>query len=398
MTKHIHWEWIVLAATGTLLVTMGVRQSMGLFIAPISVDTGVTVATISLAYAIAQFTWGAVQPVAGAIADRYGPSKVLIAGVLILALGNGLTPFVQTGTGLAITLGIIAAAGSGAASFSVLIGAAAKLLPPEKRGFAGGVINAGGSFGQFVFAPILQRLITGFGWTSAIWFTAAAAVAVVPLAFVLRRPAEAAPTTAPVGGLGGAIKTAMADPSYLLLHAGFLTCGFHIAFLVTHLPGEIALCGLPAGVASWSLAIIGLANIVGSLATGWGVTRFQSKNLLFGMYAARALLILAYLAAPKTATTFYIFAAGLGVTWLATVPATATVVNKLFGARYLSTLFGLTLVSHQIGGFFGAYLGGLAITNFGSYDWMWYADAALAAAAALFNLPIREPLREAHAA
>lgn len=396
-TKQTHWEWIVLAATGTLLVTMGVRQSMGLFIAPISIDTGVGIASLSLAFAIAQFTWGAVQPIAGAIADRYGPSRVLVAGVLILAVGQALTPFATSGTMFAVTLGIIAAAGSGAASFSVLMGAAAKLLPPEKRGFAGGVINAGGSFGQFVFAPILQRLITGFGWTTAIWFTAAVAVAAVPLAFILRRPVEVNVTATPDGGLGAAVKTAIADPSYLLLHAGFFTCGFHIAFLVTHLPGEIALCGLPAGVASWSLAIIGLANIVGSLATGWGVTRYQSKNLLFGMYASRALLILAYLAAPKTAWTFYIFAAGLGATWLATVPATATVVSKLFGARYLSTLFGLTLLSHQIGGFFGAYLGGIAVTRTGTYDWMWYADAVLAAAAALLNLPIREPLREARA-
>ena len=312
--KTIHWEWIVLAATGTLMVTMGVRQSMGLFIAPISIDTGVNIAELSLAFAIAQFTWGAVQPIAGAIADRYGPTRVLIVGVLVMALGNALTPFATSGTTLAITLGIIAAAGSGAASFSVLMGAAAKLLPPEKRGFAGGVINAGGSFGQFVFAPILQRLITGFGWTTAIWFTAAVAVAAVPLAFILRRPVvSTAAAATPDGGLGAAVKTAMADPSYLLLHAGFFTCGFHIAFLVTHLPGEIALCGLSAGVASWSLAIIGLANIVGSLATGWGVTRYRSKNLLFGMYAVRAVLILAFLAAPKTAATFYIFAAGLAL-------------------------------------------------------------------------------------
>jgi len=390
-SKAINWEWIVLAAAGAMMVTMGARQSLGLFIAPIDASTGVGIAAISFALAIAQFTWGAVQPIAGAVADRYGPGRVILAGIVVLALGSALTPFVTTAGGLIFTIGLLSAGGSGAASFSVLVGAASKLLPAEKHGFASGVINAGGSFGQFLFAPILQGLIGFSGWASAMWFTSLAALAALPLARVLRRPAETLAEAVPPGGLGGAIKTALSDRSYLLLHAGFFTCGFHIAFLVTHLPGEIALCGLPASVASFSLAIIGLANITGSLAAGWGVGRYLSKHVLFGMYASRTLLILMYLAAPKTAVTFYIFAAGLGVTWLATVPPTATVVSKLFGARYLSTLFGLTLLSHQIGAFFGAFLGGLAITRFGNYDWMWYADAALAMAAALLNLPIREP-------
>jgi len=390
--KTLHWEWIVLAAAGTLMITMGSRQSMGLFLAPIDVTTGTGIAAISFAMAIAQFTWGAVQPIAGAAADRYGPGRVILAGLLILGLGNALTPFATTTTGLILTIGILSAAGAGVASFSVLVGAAGRLLPPEKRALAAGVINAGGSFGQFVFAPILQKLITAFGWMSAMWFMAAVMIAALPLARILRRPAQATGGAAPpAGSMGAAVKGALKDPSYLLLHAGFFTCGFHIAFLVTHLPGEIALCGLSASVASWSLAIIGLANVVGSLAAGWGAGRYLSKNILVGMYASRAVLILIYLAAPKTALTFYLFAAGLGVTWLATVPPTATVVGKLFGQRYLSTLFGLTLLSHQIGGFFGAWLGGLAITRFGNYDWMWYADAALAAAAALVNLPIREP-------
>ena len=176
-----------------------------------------------------------------------------------------------------------------------------------------------------------------------------------------------------------------------MLHAGFFTCGFHIAFLVIHLPSEVGLCGLPASVASWSLALIGLANIAGSLVAGQWVNRYRSKYILFWMYLSRTVLILIYLAAPKTAMTFYIFAIGLGVTWLATVPPTAGVVGKLFGVRYLATLFGLTLLTHQIGAFFGAYLGGIAVDRTGSYLWMWYADALLALAAALVNLPIREP-------
>ena len=183
---------------------------------------------------------------------------------------------------------------------------------------------------------------------------------------------------------------ALGNSSYLYLHAGFFTCGFHIAFLVTHLPGEVNLCGLPPAVASWSLAVIGLANIFGSLYSGSCVARYRSKYILFWMYASRAVMIALYLSAPRTELTFYIFAAGLGFTWLATVPPTAAIVGKLFGVRYLGTLFGLTLLSHQIGGFLGAWLGGLSITRFGDYSWMWYADMVLASLAALVNLPIRE--------
>jgi predicted MFS family arabinose efflux permease len=187
-----------------------------------------------------------------------------------------------------------------------------------------------------------------------------------------------------------AIRTALKDPSYLLLHVGFFTCGFHIAFLVTHLPGQVSMCGLPSAVAGWSLAIIGLANIFGSLFAGWGISRYRSKYVLAVMYGSRALLIWWYLQMPQTALTFYLFAAGLGFTWLATVPPTAAIVAKLFGIRYLATLFGLTFLSHQIGGFFGAWLGGLTMSRFGDYGWMWYADMALAAVAAVVNLPIRE--------
>jgi predicted MFS family arabinose efflux permease len=191
-------------------------------------------------------------------------------------------------------------------------------------------------------------------------------------------------------GMGAALRNAMADRSYLLLHAGFFTCGFHIAFLVTHLPQEVNLCGLPPSVASWSLAIIGLSNIAGSLIAGSSTSRYRSKYILAVMYGSRALLIGWYLLAPKTEWTFYAFAVGLGLTWLATVPPTAAIVGKLFGVRYLATLFGLTLLSHQIGGFLGAYLGGIAIDRMGDYQWMWYADMALAATAAVLNLPIRE--------
>jgi predicted MFS family arabinose efflux permease len=382
---------ITLAAAGILMVTMGTRQSFGLFISPMNTSTGMGITTISLALAIGQFTWGAIQPIAGAVADRYGPRTVLIAGLLTLAMGCAITPFIQNGFGLAIALGVLASMGSGAGSFSVLIGAASQRLPFEARGTASGVINAGGSFGQFIFAPVLQKLIQSIGWMGAMWAMAIAALATLPLVGKLTGPTS---TTAHHANsdqkLWPAIRGALKNPSYLLLNAGFFTCGFHIAFLVTHLPGEINLCGLPPSVASWSLAIIGLANVFGSLYAGSCITRYRSKYVLAVMYASRAILIAGYLLMPRSEWTYYLFAAGLGFTWLATVPPTASIVSKLFGTRFLATLFGLTLLSHQIGGFLGAWLGGVAITQFGDFTWMWYADMALAVTAALVNLPIKE--------
>ena len=382
---------VTLAAAAILMLTMGSRQSFGLFVSPISASTGMGIATISFALAVGQFTWGAIQPIAGACADRWGARPVLIAGILLLSFAIAATPFVSDGFGLAILLGLLASMGSGAGSFSVLIGAAAQRLPIDARAAASGVINAGGSFGQFIFAPIVQKLIQSVGWMGAMWAMAVTVLAALPFIGKLTSGETHAHHAAQAdAGLKRSVIDALKNPSYLLLHAGFFTCGFHIAFLVTHLPGEVNLCGLPPSVASWSLAIIGLANIFGSLFAGSCVAKYRSKYVLAVMYGSRALLIAWYLMMPRTEWTYYLFAAGLGFTWLATVPPTAAIVGKLFGTRYLATLFGLTLLSHQIGGFLGAWLGGLAITQFGDFSWMWYADMALAAGAALVNLPIRE--------
>lgn len=394
VSRPHNWWPMVLIAAAILMVTMGARQSLGLFVSPLNTATGLGIVTISFALAVGQFVWGAVQPIAGALADRYGTGRVLAGSIVLLSIGCALTPVLTNEFGLMLTMGFLFAAGAGGAGFSVLIGGAAQYVPANKRGTASGVINAGGSFGQFVFAPVVQKLINVFGWAGAMWSLSLLTLAALPLARLLRRsPAATAARAATEtdGGLRRAVGSAFKDRSYLLLHAGFFTCGFHIAFLVIHLPGEVGLCGLPASVASWSLALIGLANIVGSLVAGQWVNRYRSKYILFWMYLSRTVLILIYLAAPKTALTFYIFAIGLGLTWLATVPPTAGVVGKLFGVRYLATLFGLTLLSHQVGAFFGAYLGGIAVDRTGSYLWMWYADAALALAAAMVNLPIREP-------
>jgi len=390
-----YWP-LVLAATAMLMITMGVRQSMGLFIAPIGQSTGLTIAQISFALAIGQLVWGVVQPVFGAIADQRGPGRVLVAGGVLLAAGLVLAPALASEWGLLLTLGVLSAAGAGAGSFSILIGATAQHMPAEKRSMAAGVINAGGSFGQFLFAPLVQAVISAAGWAAAMWTLAVSALATLPLAWPLRRrdgDTKQAATTGPAApgiGLREQLRIAVRDRSYWMLHLGFFTCGVHIAFLVTHLPGEIALCGLPASVSAVSLALIGLFNVGGSLAAGWLGQRFRMKYLLAAMYASRALLIAIYLASPPTPLTFFLFSAGLGLTWLATVPPTAGLVGKLFGPRYLGTLFGLTLLSHQLGGFFGAWVGGLVLERFGDYSWMWYADMALALIAAAANLPIRE--------
>ena len=391
--QRLFWT-LVLSSAAILAVTMGVRQSAGLFVSSINSSTGLGIVTVSLAMAVGQFVWGAAQPLFGMLADKVGSYRVIVFGGLLLAFGMAITPFVDSSFGLILAMGVLTAAGAGAGSFSILIGAAAQRLPADRRSFASGFINAGGSFGQFLFAPIAQALISAFGWVTAMLTLAATTLSTLLLALPLRqsKAASAAQTALPADGmtLGQQTRIAFQDPSYWCLHAGFFTCGFHIAFLVTHLPGEVGLCGLPASVSATALAIIGLANIVGSIGAGWLGQTKRMKMILVWMYGSRAVAVAIYLAAPKTPLTFYIFAAVLGVTWLSTVPPTAGLVGKLFGTRYLATLFGLTLFSHQIGGFFGAWLGGIAIDATGSYNWMWYADIVLAALAALVNLPIRE--------
>lgn len=394
--KTHHSAWVLIIASASILaITMGARQSLGLFVAPISFSTGLDIVSISFALAVGQFMWGLAQPIFGAVADKKGSLGVLVFGALLLFTGLILTPFIESQFSLVLTLGILSAAGAGAGSFSILIGATSKQLPPEKRAFAGGFINAGGSFGQFIFAPLSQAIISSFGWVWAMVTLAFSTLLTIPLATLLKpkKEVEKPLTTQNITdelGLSSQIRQAMKNTSYLCLHAGFFTCGFHIAFLVTHLPGEVALCGHSASVSAMSIALIGLFNIAGSLYAGHLGTKYRMKYILAIMYASRAVMIGIYLLSPKTPLTFYIFAAALGFTWLATVPPTAGLVGKLFGTRYLATLFGLTLLTHQIGGFLGAWLGGLVMAHDGDFLWMWYLDIILASLAALVNLPIKE--------
>jgi MFS family permease len=405
-TAARHTTLLIAAAAAVMLITTGTRQVSGLFLLPIMSTTGVSIASISFALAVGQFVWGAMQPVFGALADSFGAYRVVVFGAVLMAAGAILTAFSDSEMTLIATMGVLSAAGAAAGSFSILIGGTAKRLSPQQRSTAAGTINAGGSLGQFVFAPIVQAMIGAFGWVAAMFTLAASALTTIALALPLRSKKSSAsvsavPSPSSASGSGGDIpqdaitlrqqlRVATRDRNYIYLNLGFFTCGFHVAFLVTHLPGEIQNCGLAPSVAANSLAIIGLFNVLGSVGAGVLGQHYRMKHLLALIYGSRAAMIAIYLLMPKTAVNLYIFAAGMGMTWLATVPPTSGIVSKLYGVRFLGTLFGLTLVSHQTGAFLGAWLGGLAMAKLHSYQWIWFADMALAVGAALINLPIRE--------
>ncbi len=397
--KPVRAPWgmvlVLIAAAGTFAMTMGTRQTMGLFLGPLNTATQLGIGSISLAFAFGQLWWGLTQPFAGAMADRVGAGRVLFVGVLLVALGTFITPFMTSTAGLIFAIGILAAGGAGMAGPAVLMATTARLIPPERRGLASGIVNAGGSAGQFLMAPIAGALILGLGWVGAMQVLGLLVLIALPAAFVLRGlgpqavAASTSPAPAPVGTMA-AIREALHHPSYLLLAGGFFVCGFHVAFLATHLPGVIASCGLPLQYGAWALAMLGLFNIIGSVAMGWAVGRWRMKSLLSMVYAVRGLAVLIFLLAPKTGVVVLIFAAVMGLTFLSTVPPTAGLVAKFFGVKNMATLFGIVMLTHQIGGFLGAWLGGKVFETTGSYNWIWYVDIVLAVGAALIHLPIRE--------
>lgn len=388
---------VLLAAAGTFALTMGARQSMGLFVSALNTHTGVGLAAVSLAFAFGQLWWGLTQPLAGIVADRAGPGRVLVAGVLLVAIGTWLIPRMQSTVGLVFAIGVLAAGGAGMAGPAVLMAAVTRLVDPAKRGFATGVVNAGGSLGQFVFAPLAQAITSASGWVAAVQALAFITLLALPAAWVLRAPPQAAapaPGSAPREGTRAAIARAWRDRSFRLLAAGFFVCGFHVAFLATHLPGVVASCGLAPEVGAWSLALLGLFNVVGSIGIGWAIGyqggRWRMKSMLSLIYATRALAVLVFVLAPKSTALVLAFAAVMGLTFLSTVPPTAGLVARFFGPAHMATLFGLVMLSHQVGGFLGAWLGGQVFEATGAYDWVWYIDIALAVAAALIHLPIVE--------
>jgi predicted MFS family arabinose efflux permease len=393
--RRVAFWLVLLAAAGTFAVTMGTRQSMGLFLSALNTSTGLGLGSISLAFAFGQLWWGLTQPFAGALSDRYGAGRVLVVGVVLLAIGTVITPYMTSTLGLVFAIGLLASGGSGMAGPAVLMSASVRMIHPERHGVATGIVNAGGSFGQFVTAPLAAALIVGMGWSHAMQVLGLMVLVCLPAAWVLRGTAasqgvSAAAASAAPQGARAAVRDALRNPSYVMLCAGFFVCGFHVAFLAVHLPGVIAACGLPTQWGGWSLALIGLFNIFGSLGIGWAVGRWRSKSLLALIYATRAVAVLVFLFTPKTGPVVLLFAAVMGLTYLSTVPPTAGLVAKFFGPANMATLFGLVMLTHQIGAFFGSWLGGKVFEWTGAYEWFWYVDIVLAVGAALIHLPIRE--------
>ncbi len=396
-----HYVAVAMAAGAVFALGLGIRNTQPLFISAINSHTGIGYATISLAFGIGQIMWGVAQPLAGAIADRHGARSVMLGGALLIVLSTMLVPLAQSALALILLIGVVNATGAGAIGPALLMSAINRWIPEARRAMASGIVNAGGSFGQFTLIPLAQLLIGVAGWQPALIALGATGLIAVPLVLWLTTGAASAVTHvqhATDTSLRQAVADAARDRSYLLLNLGFFTCGFHVAFIATHLPGVVAACELPPTVSAWSLAIIGLFNIGGSLWIGKAIQTWRMKLALSGIYAARAALILVFYLSPKVELTFFLFAAGIGFTYLSTVPPTVGLVAKLHGPRYLATLFGIVMLSHQVGGFLGAWLGGKAFEATNSYDWMWWADIALCLMAAAVHLPIREARAPAAAA
>lgn len=393
--------WIVTAAAAMLLaVTMGQRSTLGLFVSPLNTATGLGLATISFAMAMGQIVWGAAQPVAGVLADRYGPAKVISAGAVLLAAALAILPAGHGAVTLVAALSLGAAAGAAAGSNAMLLGIVSQRVAAERRGLMVGVVSAGGSAGQLVLAPIAQAITTLAGWANALYALAALSLVALPLARLLEpRSADAIATTAddPAAAppVAAVLKEALRTKAYWLITAGFFVCGFHVAFLLAHMPGVIELCGLPSSLSGTWIAVIGLCNVVGSIVSGLAIRRVPMKWMLASLYASRAAGVAVFLVMPKTEATLLAFALWMGITYMATLPPTSGLIAKLFGVARLAPLLGVTMLVHQIGSFLGVWLGGVAVVQTGSYDVLWMADAALAGAAALLHLPLREPANEA---
>ncbi|OMH31743.1 MFS transporter [Motiliproteus sp. MSK22-1] len=373
---------IILTGLSLLAINMGVRQSLGLFLPDLAVHLRLSLSELSLAFAVQNLIWGAVSPVAGLAAERYGTARVLAVGGLIYALGLGLLAITQDPWLYHMSNGILIGIGTGATTFPLVLAAVSRHVSERKRSFALGIVSAGGSFGQFIFALIAQKISALFGWTAAIWLFALIALLMIALSPVLRSRPEHQQSVQPE-------PVSLSDHRFVLLALGFFVCGFHVAFVSVHLPNLVAICGLPANIASNSMALIGLINVAGTLLAGWLGGRYHKPYLLSGIYGARALTIIIFMLMPKTATSFYLFSVLMGMLWLSTVPLTSGALAQYFGTEKLASLFGLVMFSHQIGAFFGAWLGGWFFDLNGNYDLALMISAGLGIFAAVVHLPIR---------
>jgi MFS family permease len=376
------------------LLGFGPRSGLGFFLTPMSSAYGWGRELFALALAIQMLLWGAAQPLAGALADRYGATPVLSTGAVLYALGLAAMAYASTPAMLHLSAGVMIGFGLAGSSFTIVIGAFGRLMPPAWRSLAFGAGTAAGSFGQFLFSPLAVGLIDHYGWQDTLLVFAALVLLIMPLSLALASPRDAG---VPAGAAAPsqqtvlqALSEAVGHRSYMLLVLGFFTCGFQIFFIAVHLPAYLVDRGLPAWVGGWTLGAIGLFNIVGAIAAGWLSAFMPKRYLLSFIYFARSVAILVYIILPTSAAATLVFGAVLGLLWLSTVPPTSGLVALMFGTRWLAMLFGFAFFSHQVGGFLGVWLGGFLFERTGSYDVVWWLAILLGLLSAAINLPIVE--------
>jgi MFS family permease len=383
---------IILCGCAIALLSFGPRSSLGFFIQPMGRDFSWGRDVFGLALAMQNLLWGLGQPLAGAIADRFGVLRVMCVGALLYAGGLLMMRYATTPLSLDLGAGVLIGFGLSGCSFNLVLSAFSKLLPPERRSTALGAGTAAGSFGQFLFAPFGVAVIDNFGWQSALMVFACLMLLIVPLSLALATP-PATPANVPAAE-DQSFRTALAEAfghrSYVLLVLGFFTCGFQLAFITVHLPAYMVDRGIPAHIGGWVVAAIGLFNIIGSLSVGWLQTRLPKRYILSAIYFMRAISIVLFISFPITPVSAIAFGAATGLTWLSTVPPTTALVAVMFGTRWFATLYGFAFVSHQAGGFLGVWLGGVVFEKFGSYTPIWWLSVLFGVLSALINLPIVE--------
>jgi MFS family permease len=387
-----HWRTptVVLVCGGIVLtLSMGLRHGFGLFLQPMSADLHWGRETFALAMAVQNLVWGIMQPVSGMLADRYGTAKVVVAGAILYVLGLVTMAHATSPLMLVLTCGVLIGTGLSGLTFSVISGVLGRAYPPDKRSMALGISAAAGSFGQFALLPLTQVLLSTFGWYGALLALAGIGLLMGPLAVGLVEK-HAGSVHSFQQSAGEAMREAVGHNGYLLLTVGFFVCGFQVVFVAVHLPAYLADHGFPAHVAVTALALIGLFNIIGTYTTGWLGSRMPRRYILSAIYFGRTVVIALFLWLPLSMSTVYAFAIALGLLWLSTVPPTNNIIAQIFGVRYLAMLSGFTFLSHQIGSFLGAWLGGRLYDTTGSYDVVWWLSIALGIAAGLINLPIDE--------
>ncbi|AMJ59074.1 MFS transporter [Bosea sp. PAMC 26642] len=387
-------EIVVVSGCLIALITFGPRASAGLFQIPMTTEFGWGRDTFSLAIAIQNLLWGLGAPFAGAVADRFGTVRVLCFGALLYALGLVVMGLASTPLTMYLGAGVMIGFGLSACSFNLVLAAFGKLLPESWRPMAFGAGTAAGSFGQFLFPPIGNILIEQIGWHQALYVFAASVLLVMPFAVMLatRKSGQEVASAAnlPNQSIAQALSEAFKHRSYVLLVLGFFTCGFQLAFITAHMPAYLKDVGMAAWVGGWTLAVIGLANAVGSLCSGWLSTRMPKRHLLAWIYLGRSVAIAAFILLPPSPTTAIMFGAVIGLFWLSTIPPTSSLVMLMFGTKYMAMLYGFAFFSHQVGGFLGVLLGGVLYEATGSYQIVWWLSIALGIASALINLPIVE--------